>query len=152
MSGDDRQRFCEKCQLHVYNVEGLKNKELVNLITETEGKRLCLRLRRRSDGTVITKDCPVGLIASRKRIAITAGMGLGVYLLAMSAWASQDKLVQEKDQFIESFIASPETNPLINMIEQTEPAYPGESMTMDGSIIMGEFPAPDFEQETTDQQ
>ena len=68
MSGDDRVRFCDLCNLHVYNIARLTRKEAGSLIANTEG-RICARLFRRSDGTVITKDCPVGLRAVRRRVA-----------------------------------------------------------------------------------
>jgi Carboxypeptidase regulatory-like domain len=72
MTGDDRVRFCELCNLHVYNIERLTRKEAEALIGETEG-RICARLYRRDDGTIITKDCPVGLAAIRRRVSRIAG-------------------------------------------------------------------------------
>lgn len=72
MSGDDRVRFCQLCNLHVYNISQMTRKETAALIAETEG-RLCARLYRRPDGTVITKDCPVGLRAIRRRVATLTG-------------------------------------------------------------------------------
>ena len=72
MTGDDRARFCSLCSLHVYNIAEMTRKQAVALISETEG-RICGRIYRRSDGTVITKDCPVGLRAIRRRLARTAG-------------------------------------------------------------------------------
>ncbi|MEK6334236.1 MAG: carboxypeptidase-like regulatory domain-containing protein [Acidobacteriota bacterium] len=68
MSGDNRVRFCNLCQLHVYNFAELTRIEAESLIANTEG-RICGRLYRRSDGTAITKDCPVGLRALRRRVA-----------------------------------------------------------------------------------
>src|SRR5262245_24307050 len=67
MSGDERVRFCDTCDLHVYNISRISHREAMSLITETEG-RLCARIYRRADGTVITRDCPVGLRAIRRRI------------------------------------------------------------------------------------
>ena len=51
--GDDRRRFCAHCRLHVYNVAGMERAE-ANALLENDAK-VCLRLYRRSDGTVITK-------------------------------------------------------------------------------------------------
>lgn len=68
MSGDDRVRFCDHCHLNVYNIQALTRLEAETLIASTEG-RLCARLFRRADGTVLTKDCPVGLRALRCRVA-----------------------------------------------------------------------------------
>jgi Carboxypeptidase regulatory-like domain len=72
MKGDERVRFCELCSLHVYNIAELTANEAKSLVANTEG-RICARLYRRSDGTVITKDCPVGLRAIRRRVARIAG-------------------------------------------------------------------------------
>jgi hypothetical protein len=71
MSGDDRARFCADCKLHVYNLSAMSREEALDLISRTEG-RLCIRLYRRPDGTVLTRDCPVGLRAVRLRTARAA--------------------------------------------------------------------------------
>ena len=71
MAGDDRLRFCDECNLHVYNISEMTRAEAETLIAGTEG-RLCARIYRRADGTVITRDCPVGLRAIRRRMARSA--------------------------------------------------------------------------------
>src|SRR6478672_7179724 len=68
MTGDSRVRFCDHCQLNVYNLSALSRLEAEQLIAVTEG-RLCARLFRRADGTVLTKDCPLGLRALRRQVA-----------------------------------------------------------------------------------
>lgn len=68
MTGDNRVRFCDHCHLNVYNISELSSIEAGQLIASTEG-RLCARLFRRADGTVLTNDCPVGLRALRRRVA-----------------------------------------------------------------------------------
>lgn len=72
MTGDDRVRSCDECDLHVYNLGEMTRAEAEALIANTES-RLCARIYRRADGTVITRDCPVGLRAIRRRVAMTAG-------------------------------------------------------------------------------
>jgi hypothetical protein len=62
MRGDDRVRFCDGCQLNVYNLSGMTTAEATALVSGSEG-RLCTRFFRRADGTVLTRDCPVGLAA-----------------------------------------------------------------------------------------
>ncbi|HEX3279927.1 MAG TPA: carboxypeptidase-like regulatory domain-containing protein [Pyrinomonadaceae bacterium] len=68
MVGDERVKFCDQCNLNVYNLAELTRKEAQNLIFSSGG-RVCGRLFRRPDGTVLTKDCPVGVKALRKRIS-----------------------------------------------------------------------------------
>ena len=66
MQGDDTKRFCHHCALHVYNIATMTRAEAESLISHAEG-RVCALLFRRADGTVITKDCPVGITESRAR-------------------------------------------------------------------------------------
>src|SRR5512144_2722432 len=83
MKGDDRVRFCELCNLNVYNFAQLTQTEAAALIANSEG-RICARLYRRADGTVITRDCPVGLRALRRRAARVAGAVFAT-LMSLSA-------------------------------------------------------------------
>jgi len=81
MSGDDRVRFCDSCKLNVYDLGGLTTTEIKSLISETEGG-ICGRLHRRADGKIITRDCPVGLQAVRRRVKRLA---VGVFATIVSA-------------------------------------------------------------------
>lgn len=71
MVGDERTRFCGECKLNVYNLSGMSQREAENLLINSEG-RLCVRFYKRADGTVLTKDCPVGWKAIKQRISKTA--------------------------------------------------------------------------------
>lgn len=68
MAGNDRVRFCSDCRLNVYNLSAMSRADAEALVISTEG-RLCARFYRRPDGTLLTRDCPVGLRAARARIA-----------------------------------------------------------------------------------
>ncbi|HMM78918.1 MAG TPA: carboxypeptidase-like regulatory domain-containing protein [Pyrinomonadaceae bacterium] len=68
MTGDERSRLCAGCERQVYNISALTPMETRDLIASHEGKRLCIRLFKRTDGTVITSDCPKGLAAYRRRV------------------------------------------------------------------------------------
>jgi hypothetical protein len=72
MNGNDRVRHCSLCNLNVYNISAISEAEAESLIFQKEG-RLCVRLYQRSDGTILTKDCPVGVRAIRRRLAKVAG-------------------------------------------------------------------------------
>ena len=90
MFGNDRARFCGQCKLNVYNLSAMTREEAELLIGRTEG-RLCVRYFRRADGSVMTKDCPVGLRAIRRRMSYVARAvgsavlgflaGLGLYAI-----------------------------------------------------------------------
>src|SRR5690606_33635952 len=79
MAGDDRVRNCGQCDRMVYNISGLSRREAADLIANREG-RTCVRLHRRSDGTVLTNDCPKGLKAYRMRVAKYAGSVLAAII------------------------------------------------------------------------
>ena len=66
MYGDGRRRFCGECKMNVYNLSGMSRTEAENLLINSEG-RLCVRFYRRKDGTVLTKDCPVGWQALKRK-------------------------------------------------------------------------------------
>jgi hypothetical protein len=84
MAGTERMRFCQLCQKTVYNLSAMTREQAVKLIRQKEGKA-CIRLYKRRDGTVLTSDCPVGLRAVRRRMAIWLGSA-AVCLLALMAW------------------------------------------------------------------
>jgi hypothetical protein len=73
MIGDARKRYCGDCKLNVYNLSEMTKTQAENLIIESEGS-LCVRFYRRADGTVLTKDCPVGWqkIKNRTKVFATA--------------------------------------------------------------------------------
>ncbi len=98
MTGDDRVRFCNLCQLSVYNLSGMKREEAEALLASKTGK-MCVRLYERADGTVITEDCPVGLAAVKRRIATVAASALallatGCGWFARSAGAPSESVIE----------------------------------------------------------
>ena len=68
MTGDDRVRYCSQCNLNVYNLSDMSEGDVLQLVSERED-RLCVRFYRRVDGTMLTRDCPVGIRALRKKVA-----------------------------------------------------------------------------------
>jgi hypothetical protein len=70
MPGDEQVRHCGQCKQNVYNVAALTRAEATRLL----GARVCLRIYRRPDDTVITSDCRERLRAARKKgLLIFAG-------------------------------------------------------------------------------
>ncbi len=86
MEGDDKVRHCESCKLNVYNLSGMGRKEAEILVAQSEG-HACVRFYRRPDGTMLTNDCPVGIMALRKRMATTVACA-GVMFLSLCSYAS----------------------------------------------------------------
>jgi hypothetical protein len=82
---DERVRFCSQCNLNVYNLSDMSRQEAEALITKTEG-RLCARFYRRSDGSVLTRNCPVGLKKIKRRVARVAQVVIGMALSFVSGF------------------------------------------------------------------
>ena len=76
MKGDDRVRHCARCRKDVYDVSAMTRDEAEALLRGADG-RLCVQLFRRRDGTVLTKDCPVGVQERSRRRVTLALFGAG---------------------------------------------------------------------------
>jgi len=60
MAGDDRTRFCTKCSKNVHDISEMSTTEANRLLSVTN-ESVCVRLYRRTDGRVVTSDCPTTL-------------------------------------------------------------------------------------------
>ena len=89
MEGTERARHCGQCKLNVYNISEMSRGEAEELIRETEG-RLCVRLFRRHDGTVLTRDCPSR--ARRFRRGVMASIVLLFGFLGLSTTIFRDDI------------------------------------------------------------
>lgn len=86
MSGGDKVRFCEGCQLQVYDFLDMDQAEAEELVFKREAKKNAV-LYRRNDGKFITADCPVGIKrVQTRRLAI---IGALVLIGAAIAYCSQ---------------------------------------------------------------
>jgi hypothetical protein len=95
MTGDERVRFCKHCSMHVYNLSDMPRAEAEAFVSQAEG-RTCIRLFRREDGTLLTRDCPVGLRAVRQRLirAVAALAGVMLALVTGTLFAGRLKNVK----------------------------------------------------------
>jgi len=107
MDGDERTRHCQLCKLNVFNLSGMTRPEAEKLVQEREGGRLCVRFYRRTDGTVLTKNCPVGLLRIRRRLAKGIGALAAVFTLFLGlfgvAQAFSSNEVRHKPAFSKFF-------------------------------------------------
>ena len=93
MTGDERARHCGDCNKNVYNISEMTRDEAEALIVAKEGK-LCVRYYRRHDGTILLKDCVVGVKRKRRRRVIVAGaaaMLAGGAALAFAKFREADR-------------------------------------------------------------
>jgi hypothetical protein len=114
MSGDDRKRFCEKCEKNVYDLSAMTRQEAEVFLAMQEGS-VCVRFYRRFDGTILTSDCPEGVKRRRRRrVAAVAVMAAGVGMAA-------SLVMNHRSIAVQGDISAPMPNPVQG---QTTP-YPG---------------------------
>lgn len=82
LAGNDRVRFCDHCRKSVYNISVLTPSEADALLKAQNGN-LCARIYRRTDRTVLMRDCPVGLARQWRHLKILASSGVAVILLIL---------------------------------------------------------------------
>jgi hypothetical protein len=80
----DRVHHCPGCKMNVYNLSAMTQSEAEGLLRKHEG-RLCVRYYQRRDGTVMTRNCPVGAHAAR--LLLIRGSLAAAALFAFSAMA-----------------------------------------------------------------
>jgi hypothetical protein len=97
MEGDEKVRFCGECRLHVFNLSAMDLEEAAEKVSQASD-RLCVRFFRRHDGTILTRDCPVGVerkARSRRAvlqaISLTTGAGVALAVLYKQAVAVKAK-------------------------------------------------------------
>jgi hypothetical protein len=94
MQGDERVRFCSLCQKNVYNISAMTPWQAESFLRRnTTG--ICTKIYRRADGTVLTEDCPVGLVAIRRRVARVAGAAFSTLLSLGTAVAQEPRSAAE---------------------------------------------------------
>jgi hypothetical protein len=72
MKGDDRVRFCGRCEKNVFDLSEMTAVE-AEAVLAAHGGAACVRFYRRADGTVMTSDCPEGARRRRRRNLVLAG-------------------------------------------------------------------------------
>jgi hypothetical protein len=92
MVGDERTRFCGQCGRNVFH-PWVNPFVGVGAGLGTESGKPPLRLYRRSDGTLLTADCPVAVRRRRHRIAACTAL-LTCTLAAVFKWSSPPPLAR----------------------------------------------------------
>lgn len=119
MVGDDQVRYCEQCKLSVYNFATMTSAEVEQLLARHTG-RLCGRLYRRADGTIITRDCPVGFRFLVRRVsrvagaALTALMSVGFATAQETAKSPAVVQIQSANAGVEFTVVDPKGVALMN--------------------------------------
>ena len=139
MTGDERARFCGQCQLNVYNLSGMTRQEAERLIANREG-RLCVRFYRRADGTILTKNCPVGLAALKRRVSRLASAALSAvigFFSGLGIFAASLPAVP-REGLVMGAMALPEPVVTMGEVPALEPSDSGEWIA--GGAVVREMP------------
>lgn len=124
MIGDERKRYCSECKLNVYNLSEMTRADAESFLINAEG-RVCVKFYRRADGSVLTKDCPVGRQAFEKRMLKKAkaffALCTGIFGGLVAYVQFQPGRVNQKH--IENSVTSVENNlPVVPVyVEKNEP-------------------------------
>ena len=143
MYGDERKRFCGDCKLNVYNLSGMTKEEAESLIMKAEG-RLCVRFYKRADGSVITKDCPVGWakVKQRTKLYATAAasllMALFTGVLFVSLFTKQKPLMGD----LRIPFATPTPEHTMGVMPIKRNTNSNTSYVPDGNYIQGNMAIP----------
>lgn len=153
MVGSDRVHYCGQCKLNVYNLSEMTRKEAEALIEGTEG-RLCVRFYRRADGTIINRNCPVGLSALKRRLSrigtavMSALLGFFGGLGFNAGLSGQDGPTpyELRHATIGTMVAPAPERVRVKVVE-TPTVYEGE-MTVGRLAYQGSDRVPDWKQRT----
>jgi hypothetical protein len=144
MEGDERVRFCGICEKNVYNLSGMTRQEATALVTDREGS-VCIRMFRRTDGTVLTGDCPVGVRAALHRarreafVAAAAGVAAITALLAFLGGTATKRTCARLDDLRTTIVEQAVTPP-----PPSVPVAPtmGAAPPPGDDVIMGDVAMP----------
>jgi hypothetical protein len=83
MVGNGRVRHCDSCQNQVFNISAMSRADAEVLLRE-RSENVCVRFYRRFDGTIMTRDCSVGVrlrYGTRAVMAVLTTVVLGALAL-----------------------------------------------------------------------
>jgi hypothetical protein len=110
MTGDARARHCDQCNLKVFNISDMTRDEADAFLRDAAGikaagGRVCAGFWRRSDGTILLKDCPVGLAKVRAALARKVSRIAAALALLLGAGAAVGRPAESRLKWREPFAA-----------------------------------------------
>ena len=102
MSGDEKKRFCSECDKFVYDFSQMTRRQVEAIVSVHRG-RMCARITRRPDGSLVTLEAPpVHPIVARRaspvvNATLAAILGLGVPANALNVDVSAAQLIVRSD-------------------------------------------------------
>ncbi|MEP4078813.1 hypothetical protein [Haloferula sp.] len=125
MEGDERKRFCSHCQKDVHNLSAMSRAEAATVVAE--GSRLCVRMLRRADGSLVTKGCPKTVSARGQAVRrLGAGLAAGSALALASCDDPQHAVGVLPAPPEEATVPADEEHEIIGDFVPPNPAIMGE--------------------------
>ncbi|MGE0784929.1 MAG: hypothetical protein AB7S26_04510 [Sandaracinaceae bacterium] len=126
MKGDDVQRFCLTCHENVYDLSFMAKEDAERFLENAEG-RVCIRLMRRADGTMVTRDCTPDRFAAARRAArrslafVGAGLASALGLVGALGFGSVADAGGWIGHAVRETLTDPEPIPMMG--EYVDPTY-----------------------------
>ncbi|MDZ4834810.1 MAG: hypothetical protein SGJ27_13615 [Candidatus Melainabacteria bacterium] len=133
MTGDERERSCGGCSKSVYNISDMTKREAEAFLLAS-GTSECMRFYRRTDGTIMTDNCPRALRKLRDKCKLAAKIAVGLVAFVVSLPSAIAQSAQTRDttpsrkHFQE--VSAPNTVPLV-------PLAPGGEALLGGPMPLG---------------
>jgi hypothetical protein len=131
-TGLTRVRYCDHCQLHIYDLDGLEESEAEELVVQREGQSIVNYYRRR-DKKFQVKDCRFG---AKERFVRRAGIAaaviavVGLAVLALTIGPKQFNRIAEQSSVVETAAG---TKPLLPNIFKPKSKQSQDSSTSEQS-------------------
>jgi hypothetical protein len=140
MVGDDRTRFCKRCDKDVHNVSAMTRVEAESFLQSVSGS-VCVQMFKREDGTILTADCPVGARRKHVRRLVLAVVGSGLAATAgvLAFWRT-DIVGQGTmgDMAVGKMTAEPTVGTAAPVVDTAPPPVTAPSAPQ-GTSIRGDF-------------
>jgi hypothetical protein len=106
MAGDGHVRFCGRCEKNVYDLSALTASQAEALLQE-RGESKCVRFYRRTDGTVLTSDCPVGTRKRFWRRVATSAVATGMAAAGLTMFVGSQTMVMGEIEPVPPVLGEP---------------------------------------------
>ncbi|MEP7038660.1 MAG: hypothetical protein ABI891_09965 [Acidobacteriota bacterium] len=155
MIGNERSRHCGDCKLNVYNLSEMTRQEAENFLIQAEG-RVCVRYFKRADGTILTKDCPIGWKAIKRRVSKTATAFASLVFAALSGigLASYFTKAETNNHVMEKMTMKIENSKMgeIAIDENSNTAFQGAPESIMGNMVVPQYTQGEIKRQTAIKQ
>ncbi|TWT98518.1 hypothetical protein [Stieleria varia] len=114
MDGDNRKRFCSRCEKHVYDVSQMTRDEALELFAG-DGT-ICAKIYRRPDGTIVTSECPPQeKKLAKRRLQFSIGALIALLTASAGVFATSPWIVRTVQPIVGKWFPSKNPKPTVTM-------------------------------------